>query len=78
MSNASRDRAQPVNNAAHKAASKVARARDGELAMAEYRAQERAMLAKTERLRALRLANAAGEPPPADTKVSRKGRGKGR
>ena len=78
MSNASRDRAQAVKNAASKDAGKDARARDAELAMAEYRAQERAMLAKTERLRALRLAKAAGEPPPADVKVGRKGRGNGR
>jgi hypothetical protein len=78
MSNAGRDRAQAVKNATYKAVGKDARARDAELAMAEYRAQERATLAKTERLRALRLAKAAGEPPPADVKVSRKGRGSGR
>lgn len=44
------------------------RARDGRKAMAEYEVQARAMRAKTERLKALRLAKEAQaqteEPPP--------------
>jgi hypothetical protein len=73
----------PAKSAADKAVTKEARARDAELAMAEYRAEGRAMLAKTERLRALRLAKAAGqappaEAPPAEKKDKKKGRGKQR
>ena len=50
---------------------KEERARDGRAAMAEYEVQARAVRAKTERLKALRLAkeaqaqNAAPEEPPA-------------
>jgi hypothetical protein len=44
-----------------KAATREARARDAELAMREYEAQRLAVLAKTARLRALRLAKEAGE-----------------
>jgi hypothetical protein len=59
MSNRNSDGERSAQAAAHK----QARARDAELAMAEYRAEGRAMAAKTERLRALRLAKVAGEAP---------------
>ncbi len=79
------ERAQAAKASADKAVTKEARARDAELAMAEYRAEGRAMLAKTERLRALRLAKAAGQAPPAkeqappaEKKDKKKGRGKER
>jgi hypothetical protein len=44
-----------------KAATREARARDAELAMRDYEAERLAVLAKTARLRALRLAKEAGE-----------------
>jgi hypothetical protein len=85
MSNRDSNGAGATKSAADKAVTKEARARDAEQAMAEYRAQGRATLAKTERLRALRLAKAAGETPPADEKdkkadekEKKKARGKGR
>jgi hypothetical protein len=46
---------------AAKAATREARARDAELAMRDYQAERLAVLAKTARLRALRLAKEAGE-----------------
>jgi hypothetical protein len=83
VSNRDNNGAGAAKSAADKAVTKEARARDAELAMAEYRAEGRAMLAKTERLRALRLAKAAGqappaEAPPAEKKDKKKGRGKPR
>jgi hypothetical protein len=42
---------------------KAQRAADGKSAMAEYQAEAAAMRAKTERLRALRLAREAASPP---------------
>jgi hypothetical protein len=39
--------------------------RDGKNALADYEAQAQAIRAKTERLRALRLAREAAEPPAA-------------
>jgi hypothetical protein len=50
------------------------RAKDGRAAMAEYETQARATLAKTERLKALRLAKEAQvqtEEPPAKPNVRR-------
>jgi hypothetical protein len=48
------------------------RAADAKQAMADYEAQAAAVRAKTERLRALRLAREAAEPPaPATRAVSR-------
>jgi hypothetical protein len=72
MSNRDSNGAGAAKSAADKAVTKEARARDAEKAMAEYRAQGRATLAKTERLRALRLAKAAGEALPADQKEDKK------
>ena len=71
MSNRNSDGERSAQAAAHK----QARARDAELAMAEYRAEGRAMAAKTERLRALRLAKVAGEAPQeaeSDSKTDNK------
>jgi hypothetical protein len=57
---------------AQKQFAKVQRAEDGKKAMSEYEAEGAAMRAKTERLRALRLAReaeqAAAAPPPAAAK----------
>jgi hypothetical protein len=56
-----------MSNRAHdeeraaKAARREAQARDAELAMRDYEAERLAILAKTARLRALRLAKEAGE-----------------
>jgi len=47
---------------ADKSFKKEERARDGAKAMLEYESEARAVLAKTERLRALRLAKEAAEP----------------
>lgn len=44
---------------------KAERERDGEKAMAEYRAESRAVQEKIARLRTLRLARDAAAPPPA-------------
>lgn len=44
------------------------RARDAKLAMEQYEANKLAVLTKTERLRALRLANEAGTAPKKKTK----------
>jgi hypothetical protein len=46
------------------ASKKAERARDGEKAMAEYRAESRAVQEKMARLRTLRLARDAVAPPP--------------
>lgn len=52
---------------------KAQRAEDGRKAMSEYEAEAIATRAKTERLRALRLArDAAGIPPPAKPKATAK------
>jgi hypothetical protein len=56
----------PTTDASNRAAAKKAeRERDGEKAMAEYLAENRAVQEKTARLRALRLARDAAAPPPA-------------
>ena len=58
---------------------KESRARDGKKAMSEYEAEGIAIRAKTERLRAMRLAKEAAEPPvvkPAP-KAAAKGAAKG-
>jgi hypothetical protein len=49
------------------------RARDAALAMKEYEAERRAVLANTERLRALRLAREADEGAKKTTKKVKKG-----
>jgi hypothetical protein len=46
------------------------KSQDGKNAMAEYEAQAQALRAKTERLRALRLAREAAEPAPAPKRVA--------
>jgi hypothetical protein len=51
---------------------KMQRAEDGKKAMTEYEAEAIATRAKTERLKALRLARDAAEPPPAPKKVAAK------
>jgi hypothetical protein len=43
---------------------------DGKNALAEYEAQAAAVRAKTERLRALRLAREAAAPPPAPKRTA--------
>jgi hypothetical protein len=43
---------------------------DGKNALAEYEAQQAAVRAKTERLRALRLAREAAAPPPAPKRTA--------
>jgi hypothetical protein len=53
---------------------KAQRAADGKKAMAEYEAAAEAMRAKTEKLRALRLARDAANPPAAAAKKSGTGR----
>jgi hypothetical protein len=57
---------------AAQAAMKEDRARDAALAMQEYEAEKRAVLANTERLRALRLASQAGGEAPKKTKKTAK------
>jgi hypothetical protein len=59
---------------AEKTFKKEERARDGRMAITEYETQARATLAKTERLKALRLAKEAqaqNEEPPAKPTVRR-------
>lgn len=54
-------------------AMKKDRERDATAAMKEYEAEKRAVLANTERLRALRLAKEAGEAPAKTAKAAKKG-----
>jgi hypothetical protein len=51
---------------------KMERAADGKKAMAEYEAEADAMRAKTEKLRALRLAHEAANPPALKAKGAAK------
>ena len=53
--------AKPRPDQAEREAMREQRARDAELAMKEYEAEKRAVLANTERLRALRLARDAAD-----------------
>lgn len=48
------------------------RAQDGKSAMADYEAEAQAVRARTERLRALRLAREAAEPAPAPKRAAAK------
>jgi hypothetical protein len=59
---------------AARTAMKEQRARDAALAMREYEAEKRAALARTERLRALRLAKEAGGAPDKKAKRPTKSR----
>ncbi len=52
---------------------KEQQARDGALAMSEYIAGQKAVRAKTDRLRALRLAKEAAEAKTGRTKAARRG-----
>jgi len=54
-------------------AMKKGRDQDAALAMKEYEAERRAVLANTERLRALRLAREAAEAPAKTEKATKKG-----
>lgn len=54
-------------------AMKKDRERDATAAMKEYEAERRAVLANTERLRALRLAKEAGDAPAKTAKATKKG-----
>lgn len=54
-------------------AMKKERDRDAAVAMKEYEAERRAVLANTERLRALRLAREAGAAPATTAKAAKKG-----
>ena len=60
------------NDKASAEARKMQQAEDGKKAMLDYEAQAAALRAKTEKLRALRLARDAAAPPPAKTKTSTK------
>jgi hypothetical protein len=53
---------------------KLQRAQDAKKAMSEYETEAAAIRAKTDRLRALRLARDAAAPPPAPTAPKRKGK----
>jgi hypothetical protein len=54
-------------------AMKKDRERDATAAMKEYQAERRAVLANTERLRALRLAKGVDEAPATTAKATKKG-----
>ncbi len=54
-------------------AMKKDRERDATAAMKEYQAERQAVLANTERLRALRLAKGADEAPATTAKATKKG-----
>ena len=53
---------------------KIQRANDAKTATAEYETAAAAIRAKTERLKALRLARDAAAPPPAPAPPKRKGK----
>jgi hypothetical protein len=58
----------PKKDEAHAQLAKLQRANDAKTAAAEYEAASAATRAKTERLKALRLARDAAAPPPAAPK----------
>jgi hypothetical protein len=65
----------------HEAAAQLAklqRADDAKKATSEYEAAAQALRAKTERLRALRLARDAAAPPPQPAAKKPKGKAKGK
>lgn len=64
--------AKPRPDRAERMASKEERARDAALAMQEYEAGKRAVLANAERLRALRMAKEAGGEVPKKAKKTAK------
>ena len=66
----------PKKDEAHAQLAKLQRASDAKTAAAEYEAIAAATRAKTERLRALRLARDAAAPPPAAPKRKAKTTGK--
>ena len=63
--------AKPRPDRASREAMKEERARDAALAMKEYETERRAVLANTERLRALRLARDAAEATKKTTKKAK-------
>lgn len=65
--------AKPRPDRAAREAMKKDRERDATAAMKEYEAERRAVLANTERLRALRLAREAGEAVAKTEKATKKG-----
>ena len=65
--------AKPRPDRAAREAMKKDRERDATAAMKEYEAEKRAVLANTERLRALRLAKEAGETTAKTSKATKKG-----
>jgi hypothetical protein len=66
----------PKKDEAHAQLAKLQRANDAKTAAAEYEAASAATRAKTERLKALRLARDAAAPPPAAPKRKAKTTGK--
>ena len=68
----------PKKDEAHAQLAKLQRASDAKTAAAEYEAAAAATRAKTERLRALRLAREAAAPPPAAPKRKATGKAKGK
>ncbi len=67
--------ASPPKNPTEAQALKAKREADGKKAMAEYEANAEAVRAKTEKLRALRLARDAAMPPPAPKAAKTKSSG---
>jgi hypothetical protein len=67
--------ASPPKNPTEAQALKARREADGKKAMAEYEANVDAVRAKTEKLRALRLARDAALPPPAPKATKAKSSG---
>jgi len=57
-------------NQSHNQMKAAQRAQDGKSAMADYEAEALAVRAKTERLKALRLAREAAEPAPAPKRAA--------
>ena len=66
----------PKKNEEHAQLVKLQRANDAKTAAAEYEAAAAATRAKTERLKALRLARDAAAPPPVPAAPKRKGKKK--
>lgn len=59
-----------TKNQSHNQMKAAQRAQDGKSAMADYEAEALAVRAKTERLKALRLAREAAEPTPAPKRAA--------
>jgi hypothetical protein len=61
-------------NAANVQFAKLQRGSDAKIALSEYESTARALRAKTERLKALRLARDAASPPKIENDPKRKGK----